>query len=86
MAAWKLLEATKIDLLVSDIEMPRMDGFGLTGKVRADQRFAGLPVVLVTSLASREDREHGIACGADAYITKSDFSQNHLLETIERLL
>lgn len=86
MAAWKLLEGTKIDLLVSDIEMPRMDGFALTEKVRADQRFAGLPVVLVTSLARREDREHGIACGADAYITKGDFSQNHLLETIERLL
>ncbi|MHB9137892.1 MAG: hybrid sensor histidine kinase/response regulator [Victivallaceae bacterium] len=86
MAAWKMLEETRIDLLVSDIEMPRMDGFALTEKVRADQRFAGLPVVLVTSLARREDREHGIACGADAYITKSDFSQNHLLETIERLL
>ena len=86
MAAWKMLEGTKIDLLVSDIEMPRMDGFALTEKVRADHRFAGLPVVLVTSLARREDRERGIACGADAYITKSDFSQNHLLETIERLL
>jgi two-component system chemotaxis sensor kinase CheA len=86
MAAWKMLEETRIDLLVSDIEMPRMDGFALTEKVRADQRFTGLPVVLVTSLARREDREHGIACGADAYITKSDFSQNHLLETIERLL
>ena len=81
-----MLEGTKIDLLVSDIEMPRMDGFALTEKVRADHRFAGLPVVLVTSLARREDRERGIACGADAYITKSDFSQNHLLETIERLL
>jgi len=86
MAAWKLLEETRIDLLVSDIEMPRMDGFVLTKKIRADQRFADLPVVLVTSLVRREDREHGIACGADAYITKSDFSQNHLLETIERLL
>jgi two-component system chemotaxis sensor kinase CheA len=86
MAAWKLLEETRLDLLVSDIEMPRLDGFALTEKIRADQRFAGLPVVLVTSMASREDREHGIACGADAYITKSDFSQNHLLETIERLL
>ena len=86
MAAWRMLEETRIDLLVSDIEMPRMDGFALTEKVRADQRFTGLPVVLVTSLARREDREHGIACGADAYITKSDFSQNHLLETIERLL
>ncbi|MFA6103753.1 MAG: response regulator [Victivallaceae bacterium] len=86
MAAWKMLEQTRIDLLVSDIEMPRLDGFGLTEKIRADQRLTGLPVVLVTSLARREDREHGIACGADAYITKSDFSQNHLLETIERLL
>lgn len=86
MTAWKLLEENRIDLLVSDIEMPRMDGFALTEKIRADQRFADLPVVLVTSLIRREDREHGIACGADAYITKSDFSQNHLLETIERLL
>jgi two-component system chemotaxis sensor kinase CheA len=86
MVAWELLNEKKIDLLVSDIEMPRMDGFSLTEKVRSEGRFDDLPVVLVTSLARKEDRERGIAVGANAYITKGDFSQNHLLETIERLL
>jgi two-component system chemotaxis sensor kinase CheA len=86
MAAWTLLGERKVDMLISDIEMPRLDGFGLTEKVRTEKRLEDLPVVLVTSLARREDRERGIAVGANAYITKGDFSQNHLLDTIERLI
>jgi two-component system chemotaxis sensor kinase CheA len=84
--AWALLESQRCDLVVSDVEMPHMDGFELTAKVRGDQRLRDLPMVLVTSRESREDRERGIQVGADAYIVKGGFDQESLLETIRRLV
>ena len=63
-----------------------MDGFALTARVRADERLRGLPVVLVTSLDSEEDRRRGVEVGADAYIVKGAFDQDRLLETIRRLI
>ncbi|MCA1960112.1 MAG: response regulator, partial [Desulfomonile sp.] len=84
--AWAVLRTKPFDLVVSDIEMPRMNGFELTASIRADEKLAHLPVVLVTSLGSREDRERGIDAGANAYIVKGNFDQNHLLETVERLV
>lgn len=80
------LKTGTFDLVVSDVEMPRMDGFGLTAKIRADKQLARLPVVLVTALESREYREHGIDAGANAYIVKSSFDQSNLLETVRRLI
>jgi two-component system chemotaxis sensor kinase CheA len=80
------LKAGDYDLLVSDVEMPRMSGFKLTAKIREDKRLAELPVVLVTSLDSREDRERGIDVGANAYIVKSSFDQSNLLETVRRMI
>ena len=84
--AWTLLETVGADILVSDIEMPQLDGYALTEKVRTDERFATLPVVLVTSLDSRRHRERGIAVGADAHIVKQGFSQDRLLDTIQSLI
>ncbi|MEO9061579.1 MAG: hybrid sensor histidine kinase/response regulator [Nitrosospira sp.] len=80
------LKTGTFDLVVSDVEMPRMDGFGLTAKIRADKQFASLPVVLVTALSSREHRERGIDAGANAYIVKSSFDQSNLLEIVQRLI
>jgi two-component system, chemotaxis family, sensor kinase CheA len=80
------LRTESFDLLVSDVDMPRMNGFVLTERIRADSKLADLPVVLVTSLDSREDREKGVEAGANAYIVKSSFDQGNLLETIGRLL
>jgi two-component system chemotaxis sensor kinase CheA len=74
------------DLIVSDVVMPRLDGFGLTQHIKEDPRTADVPVILVTSLDSPEDKARGIEVGADAYITKSSFDQNNLLETIEQLI
>lgn len=79
------LKSREFDIVVSDVEMPRMNGFELTAKIRADKKLAELPVVLVTALESREDRERGIDAGANAYIVKSSFDQSNLLEVIERL-
>jgi two-component system chemotaxis sensor kinase CheA len=73
-------------LLVSDIEMPRMDGFALTEAVRASPRFARLPIVLVTAREAEKDKARGAEVGADAYLVKSAFDQKNLLETIAQLL
>ncbi|MEW5913981.1 MAG: response regulator [Thermodesulfobacteriota bacterium] len=74
------------DLLVSDVDMPRMNGFELTSKLRGDPKLGQLPVVLVTALESREDRERGIDVGAAAYIVKSSFDQSNLLDVVRKLL
>lgn len=84
--AWTLLKSEEVDLVVSDVDMPRMDGFELTTRIRADRKLAELPVVLVTALESREDKERGIEVGANAYIIKSSFDQSNLLEILRRLV
>jgi len=84
--AYTTLKTGAFDLIVSDVEMPRMDGFDLTAKVRADKRLGELPVVLVTAMESREHRERGIDAGANAYIVKSSFDQSNLLEVVRRLI
>ena len=76
----------KPDVVVLDITMPRMSGLDLTAKIRADKKLSDLPVVLVTALESREDRERGIDVGANAYIVKSSFDQSNLLDVIRRLI
>jgi two-component system chemotaxis sensor kinase CheA len=75
-----------VDLVVSDVDMPRMNGFDLTMKIRGDKQCAEVPVVLVTALASHADRERGIEVGANAYLVKSSFDQSALLEVIRRLV
>ncbi|MBI4662182.1 MAG: hybrid sensor histidine kinase/response regulator [Verrucomicrobia bacterium] len=80
------LRTEAFDLVVSDVEMPRMNGFDLTAAIRGDRKLAELPVILVTALASREDRERGIDAGANAYIAKSSFDQSNLLEIARRLV
>jgi two-component system chemotaxis sensor kinase CheA len=84
--AWTLLRSEAFDLVVSDVDMPRMDGFELTTRIRADPTLADLPVVLVTALESREDKERGIEVGANAYLIKSSFDQSKLLEIIRRVV
>jgi len=84
--AWSALRLEPFQLVVSDVEMPRMNGFDLTARIRADKNLTELPVLLLTALESREDRERGVDVGANAYIVKSDFDQERLLEVIRRLV
>ncbi|MCY1542239.1 Gliding motility regulatory protein [compost metagenome] len=84
--AWNALKQGPFDLLVSDVEMPRMDGFSLTSRIRADRELTQLPVVLVTALHSAEDRARGLQAGANAYLVKSGFEQDSLLDAIRRLI
>ncbi|MBE0644827.1 MAG: response regulator [Bacteroidetes bacterium] len=74
------------DLIVSDVEMPRMNGFELTEAVRKDEKMHDTPLILVTGLESQEDRERGFDVGANAYINKSSFDQSNLIDVIERLI
>jgi chemotaxis protein histidine kinase CheA len=74
------------DLVITDVEMPRMDGFALTGRLRADERCGRLPIIIVTSLARDEDRQRGIQAGADAYLVKGGFDQSSLLDIVRTLI
>jgi two-component system chemotaxis sensor kinase CheA len=84
--AFTSLKTEEFDLVVSDVDMPRMNGFELTAKIRGNMRLEETPVVLLTGRESREDRERGIDVGADAYIVKSSFDQSNLVEVIQRLI
>ncbi|MES2177625.1 MAG: response regulator [Gemmatimonadota bacterium] len=84
--AWRMLERQTVALVVSDVEMPHLDGFGLCERIRANPRTASLPVILVTSLDEPAQRARGLEAGADAYITKSSFDQDTLLDTVRMLI
>jgi len=72
--------------VVSDIVMPNMSGLALTTSIRAEPRYKELPIILVTSLASNEDKRRGLDAGANAYIPKPSFDQRVLLDTLKRLI
>ncbi|CAK0778483.1 hypothetical protein CCP4SC76_6600002 [Gammaproteobacteria bacterium] len=86
LAAYQLLPTRPFQALVSDIEMPNLDGLALTERVRALEAYKTLPIVLVTSLARDEDKQRGLTAGADAYLTKSAFNQQILIDTLWRLM
>lgn len=84
--ALEKLDTGHFDLMVSDVEMPGMTGFELTKKVRQREDSADMPVIIVSSLASDQDRRQGMEAGAQAYIVKGNFQQGILLETVETLI
>jgi len=84
--ALTVLRGGGIGAVVSDVQMPRLDGFGLLAAIKADPELRRTPVVLVTSLERPEDRQRGLELGADAYVVKSRFDQCDLLATITQIL
>ncbi len=80
------LRAGTFNAVVSDVQMPNLDGLGLVAKMRHSPDYKDLPVILVTTLASEEDKRQGHQAGANAYITKGDFEQGVLLDTLRRLI
>ena len=80
----RLAANSEIDLVVTDVDMPEMDGLALTEAIRASAEWRSLPVIVVTSRASDEDRRRGVEVGADAYMVKDSFDQHALLETVAR--
>lgn len=80
------LQSRPFDAIVSDVQMPNLDGLSLTQRIRQHREYNEIPVVLVTTLASDEDRQRGAEAGANAYIIKGSFNQEVLLETLQRLI
>ncbi|HSP09661.1 MAG TPA: response regulator [Candidatus Dormibacteraeota bacterium] len=84
--ALEMLTDEPSDLVVTDLEMPNMDGFVLTRSIRANARLANIPVLIVSSHASQEDHLAGLDAGADAYIVKASFDEAGLLSAVAGLL
>jgi chemotaxis protein histidine kinase CheA len=84
--AWEILQAEPVDLVVTDIQMPNMDGFDLTDHIKQSEELKNLPVIIVTSLASDDDQKRGIEVGASAYIVKGEFETRVLLETVQQMV
>lgn len=84
--ALELLRIEKADLIITDVQMPRMDGFGLVEALKADTRLKEIPVIIVSSLESPEDQERGLLLGADAYVVKRKFDQTELLDAIQQMI
>lgn len=84
--ALEVLQAQDVDLILTDIEMPRMDGFVLIKKIKSMPTLKDVPIIICTSRGSREDREKGIELGANAYLDKSSFTQQGLLSILQKLL
>jgi CheY-like chemotaxis protein len=85
-AALGTLTRERVDLVLTDVEMPGMNGFDLTRAIRAHPDLQNLPVVILTSKTSAEDHQEGLDAGADAYIVKESFGEAILLAAVERLL
>jgi two-component system chemotaxis response regulator CheY len=81
----KKLSATKFDMILTDINMPIMDGLKLVSLVRSDPNYAAVPIVIITTEGANEDKERAIALGANAYITKP-IQTTQILDVAKRLL
>ncbi|MBL4775020.1 MAG: hybrid sensor histidine kinase/response regulator [Mariprofundus sp.] len=86
MDGWNALRSETFDLLVSDIDMPRMDGIELVRMLRADSRLGQLPVIVVSYKDSEEDRMRGLEAGANAYLTKSSFHDDSFIQSVQDLI
>ena len=82
--AWEKLQQGKYDVLVTDIEMPRLTGLELTKRVRSDPKFADLPIMALTSLSSEEDKKRGLEAGVDEYQVKLE--RSNVLEALANLI
>lgn len=84
--AWDIIQKQDFDCIVTDIQMPKMNGFDLTQKIKKDKQLANIPVIMITSLDSEADREKGLSAGANAYLVKKEFDSNKLIDTIRTFL
>jgi two-component system sensor histidine kinase and response regulator WspE len=81
-----LLSTTQVDLVVTDLEMPGLDGLELTHQIKGHDTLNRLPVIILTTRGGEEDRKKGLAVGADGYITKGDLVRQDLVDVVKRLL
>ncbi|WP_297325272.1 hybrid sensor histidine kinase/response regulator [Nitrosomonas sp.] len=84
--AWNLLQKQNFDLIITDIEMPLMNGFELSERIKRSEKFRNIPIVIVSSLSSEAEKRRGIEVGANAYIVKNQFESKVLLDVIQQLI
>ncbi len=84
--ALRIARSEPIDLVVSDVRMPRLDGIGLLQRLRSDPRTSTLPLVLFSGANNDEDKQRGLSAGASAYLAKSDFERGQLVDVVTQLL
>jgi two-component system chemotaxis sensor kinase CheA len=84
--AWRHIRMGGVDLVVTDCQMPRLDGLGLARRLKGDPALRATPLILVTSLDAPEDRRAGLEAGADAYVVKKDVQGGALLDLVRALL
>lgn len=82
---WARLQGGSFDLILTDVQMPRLDGFALTRRIKQTPELTRIPVVILSSLASPEDKRRGLDAGADAYLIKGELGVESLALTIDRL-
>ena len=80
------MRAGRYDMVISDVDMPRMDGFELVSQIKNDARLRALPVMIVSYKGSEEDRTRGLEAGANYYLTKSSFHDETLLQAVVDLI
>jgi two-component system chemotaxis sensor kinase CheA len=83
---WEKLREFNPDVVIADVEMPRMNGLELCRLIKETSETNRIPVIMLTSLAKPEQREAGLKAGADAYLVKSKFDQNELLQVIRSVM
>jgi two-component system sensor histidine kinase and response regulator WspE len=86
MDGWNMLRSEAFDLVVTDVDMPRMDGIELVSRIKADPKLQGLPVMVVSYKDREEDRRRGLDAGADYYLAKGSFHDDALLDAVEDLI
>lgn len=86
LAGLQQVQTNDFDIVLSDVEMPQMSGLEMTANIRQNQKYDHLPIVLITTLASPEDKRRGKDAGANAYLTKGGFDQELLFQTLEQLI
>ena len=86
MDGWNAVRAGRYDLVISDVDMPRMDGFALVSQIKNDARLRALPVMIVSYKGSEEDRTRGLEAGANYYLNKSSFHDETLLQAVVDLI
>jgi len=84
--AWNLLQVDAFDLLVSDVDMPEMNGIELVEHVRGNSRLSPMPIILLSYKGREEDRRRGLEAGADAYVTKGEFQEQAFLQIVTDLI
>jgi two-component system chemotaxis sensor kinase CheA len=84
--AFKQMKKTRFDLIISDLEMPEMDGFQFLKNLKTDEMYCDIPVIVVSSLISDENKNKAKKLGAEKYIVKGEFEQENFQETINQIL